>query len=115
MLRARIREHGEQAVYEVFDKASKSLFLNGNGSRGFIASIDWLLKPTNFLKTLEGNYDNNRSNGTNTTNQRYHQTTTDGHPSDSELRQQSIRIMQRLEREGADSEKQVWGEGTVPF
>ena len=42
-LGARIREHGKEALATVVRKAAAS---------------DWLMKPTNFPKVLEGNYDN---------------------------------------------------------
>lgn len=58
MLKARMREFGKEALVSVFMKASVSDFLNGKNNRNFIASFDWLLKPTNFPKVLEGNYDN---------------------------------------------------------
>lgn len=56
-VRARIREHGEEAVKEMIRKAAKSDFLNGKNQRGWTASFDWLFLPTNFVKVLEGNYD----------------------------------------------------------
>lgn len=58
MLKARVREFGKEALVSVFRKAAVSDFLNGKNNRNFIASFDWLLKPTNFPKVLEGNYDN---------------------------------------------------------
>ena len=39
-------------------KASLSEFLKGNNNRGFQATFDWLIRPSNFQKTIEGNYDN---------------------------------------------------------
>ena len=58
MLKARVREFGKEALVSVFKKAAASDFLNGKNNRNFVASFDWLLKPTNFPKVLEGNYDN---------------------------------------------------------
>ncbi len=69
MLGARIREHGVEAVYEVTRKAAASSFLNGGGDRTFVASFDWIFRPSNFLKILEGNYDNDKNYG-NRNNQR---------------------------------------------
>lgn len=57
-IRARIREHGQDAFIEMVRKAALSEFLKGNNNRGFQASFDWLIKPSNFQKTIEGNYDN---------------------------------------------------------
>ena len=56
-LKARRREHGDNAILLMIDKASASQFLNGYNSKGFVASFDWLIRPNNFLKVLEGNYD----------------------------------------------------------
>ena len=57
-VRARIREHGLERVYEMITKASTSDFLNGKNGRGWIADFTWLFRPSNFQKVLEGNYDN---------------------------------------------------------
>lgn len=57
-IRARIREYGIEAFCDMIKKAAGSDFLKGDNSRGFKATFDWLIKPSNFQKTLEGNYDN---------------------------------------------------------
>ena len=57
-VKARLREYGEDAVREVITKAAQSDFLNGKNDRGWLANFDWIFLPTNFLKVLEGNYDN---------------------------------------------------------
>ena len=64
-IRARIREHGKAAFAETIEKATASDFLKGQNDRGFKATFDWLMKPSNFQKTLEGNYENrqNRQKG----------------------------------------------------
>lgn len=64
-IRARIKEFGKNAIMEVIMKAAKSDFLNGGGNEAFIASFDWIFRPRNFPKILEGNYDNknNKING----------------------------------------------------
>jgi len=56
-IRARIREHGKDTFFEMIDKAADSTFLKGGSKRGFKASFDWLINPTNFAKVLEGNYE----------------------------------------------------------
>jgi len=56
MLQARIAEHGIDAVYEAITNAAASSFLNGRNDRGFIATFDWIVRPNNFPKVLEGNY-----------------------------------------------------------
>lgn len=57
-INARIAEYGKESVQKVIDNAANSTFLNGGGDNGFVASFDWLFKPNNFPKVLEGNYAN---------------------------------------------------------
>ena len=59
---ARARENGEEALNIVANKAAESDFLNGKNDRGWVATFDWLMKPNNFIKVLEGNYDNTSAN-----------------------------------------------------
>ncbi len=79
-VRARIREHGLDKVYEMITKASESDFLNGKNDRGWIADFTWLFRPSNFQKVLEGNYDN-RTNNYNETNN--HQSSVAGNPTNT--------------------------------
>lgn len=79
-VRARIREHGLDAVYEMITKASKSDFLNGKSRSGWVADFTWLFRPSNFQKVLEGNYDN-RTNNYNETNN--HQSSVGGNPTNT--------------------------------
>lgn len=53
---AREKEHGKNAIIQVIDNATGSSFLNGDNNRGFVASFDWIFRPNNFPKVLEGNY-----------------------------------------------------------
>ena len=57
-IKARIREHGKDSFILAIEKASKSDFLKGGSKSGFKASLDWLIRPDNFQKAIEGNYDN---------------------------------------------------------
>lgn len=59
-VRSRIREYGGdvQMVYKAIDKAMASDFMNGKNGKGWVASFDWMMCPSNFPKVLEGNYDN---------------------------------------------------------
>ena len=71
-LTARVREYGIDAVREAITKAAKSDFLNGGGGRGFIASFEWIFRPNNFPKVLDGNFDNRQTmavNGNQASNQ----------------------------------------------
>lgn len=64
-VRARIREYGGdvQNVYKAIDKAMTSDFMNGKNGKGWVASFDWMMCPSNFPKVLEGNYDNEQPAG----------------------------------------------------
>ena len=66
-IRARINDHGKDTFVEMIQKAYASDFLKGDNKRDFKATFDWLIRPNNFQKTIEGNYDNkqNYTNGTN--------------------------------------------------
>ena len=58
-VRARIKEYGSEQFRNAIIRATNSDFLKGAGGRGFIMTFDWFIKPNNFPKVLEGNYDNN--------------------------------------------------------
>lgn len=57
-IHARVNKYGIDAVYEMITKAANSDFLNGNNSKNWSPSVDWLFGVKNFVKVLEGNYDN---------------------------------------------------------
>lgn len=59
VIKARIKEFGLEDIKAVFEKAESSDFLTGKTS-DFKASFDWILKPANLVKILEGNYDNRK-------------------------------------------------------
>lgn len=56
LVAARIKEYGKDKFAECLRKAAASAFLNGDNDKSFIASFDWIIKPNNFPKVLEGNY-----------------------------------------------------------
>ncbi len=58
LLRARVKEHGKDSLAVVVQKVVDSTFLTG-GTGQFVAKFDWIFRPQNFLKILEGNYDDN--------------------------------------------------------
>ncbi len=63
-IRARIAEHGAGAPAAAYAAIRASPFLRGekgaDGWRG--VTFDWLFKPTNFRKVIEGNYDERSAN-----------------------------------------------------
>jgi hypothetical protein len=54
---ARVREYGITAAYRVMIKAARSGFLNGSGGRAWVANFEWIFRPNNFPKVLDGYYD----------------------------------------------------------
>ena len=56
-----IRRYGCNKLGEVFARVEKSDFLSGRNGRWGKCGIDWILKPENFSKIMEGNYDNRPS------------------------------------------------------
>ena len=57
MLKARIKDYGVDGVLNAIENVRKSEFLNGNNSKGWLITFEWFVKPNNFTKVLEGNYD----------------------------------------------------------
>ncbi len=57
MLLARIDQYGLEDVLSAIDRIKQSDFLQGRTSKWSI-TFDWFVKPNNFPKVLEGNYDN---------------------------------------------------------
>ena len=62
---ARIREYGKETFAQMIRMAAESDFLNGKNAKGWTANYDWLVFPNNFVKVIEGNY-NNRQHGSRT-------------------------------------------------
>ena len=53
-----LKKHSLKELEMVFKKVEDSDFLNGNSDKWSGATFDWLLKESNFIKVMEGNYDN---------------------------------------------------------
>lgn len=60
LLNARIKEYGEARVINAIENINSSTFLKGQNSKGWTITFDWLVKPNNFLKVLEGNYEDKK-------------------------------------------------------
>lgn len=57
-VRARWRTYGSLDVFkEVFERAEASRFLRGANESAWTADFDWMLRPTNMAKILEGKYE----------------------------------------------------------
>lgn len=65
-IKARATQYGKQAVFDVFQLVLKSEFLLGNNDKNWKCDFDWIFKPTNFTKILEGNYNGKRTDTTTT-------------------------------------------------
>lgn len=64
LLKGRIREYGIDEVLNAINNVRNSDFLRGENNRGWMITFDWFVKPNNFLKTLEGNYNKEGQHGT---------------------------------------------------
>lgn len=60
LVRARLAEYDndESVLKLAVDKVIASNYANGENPRSWVATFDWLMMQENFVKTLEGNYDN---------------------------------------------------------
>lgn len=63
MLRARIRSYGMDKVLEAIENIKNSAFLCGNNKNGWAITFDWFVRPNNFIKVLEGNYEGMEDKG----------------------------------------------------
>lgn len=55
-IKARLNKFTVDDFKQVFLLADQSHFLTGNNNRSWVADFDWLIRETNFVKTLEGKY-----------------------------------------------------------
>ncbi len=57
-VRARLKEYGPDCFKKAVEEIRKSEFLQGQGRGGlWMISFDWLIKPRNFKKVIEGKYE----------------------------------------------------------
>ena len=57
-------EKAMETIEKLFRKVNESKFLNGDNDRSWKASFDWLFEnDKNWVKVMEGNYDNREPNG----------------------------------------------------
>ena len=57
-VRARFLEHGIEKITTALRLSGESDFLNGKNDRLFKADLEWIMRPENFIKILEGKYGN---------------------------------------------------------
>ena len=63
-VKARLEENGAQSLAVVMKNVSESEFLQGKNGHGWHADFDWIFRPANYLKILEGNYNNKQNHAT---------------------------------------------------
>ena len=56
LLSSRIKDYGLNVVLETIDNINKSSFLKGQNKKGWLITFDWLIRPNNFPKVMDGNY-----------------------------------------------------------
>ncbi len=65
MLNARLKQYGLESYMKAIENIRHSDFLLGkSGSRPFNLTFDWFVRPNNFVKVMDGNY-NGKSNSNN--------------------------------------------------
>lgn len=57
LLRARIREYGVELLLQAIERIRSSDFLLGKNRNGWVITFDWFIRPNNFPKVLDGNYE----------------------------------------------------------
>ena len=62
MLKARIKEYGIDTFLQTMEKIRYSTFLK-NSKDTYWFNFDWFIGPNNFIKVLEGNYDDKENKG----------------------------------------------------
>ena len=62
-IKARLNDFGLEEIKRAFALTEQSDFLKGNNANGWQAGFDWLMKPANLTKVLEGNYENKHKAG----------------------------------------------------
>lgn len=77
MINARIKDYGFENVILAINNAAASNFLNG-GTGWTHCDFEWIMRPNNFIKVLEGKYNNdNRNQGSNSAEQNYYKESAD--------------------------------------
>lgn len=63
LLKARIKEYGTELILKAIENIRNSDFLLGKNKDGWTITFDWFIRPNNFPKVLDGNYDNKKGGG----------------------------------------------------
>ena len=57
-----LKSFSSKEIAEVIEKAARSSFLNGANERKWTANFDFVFRPEQFTKILEGSYDDDKPN-----------------------------------------------------
>ncbi len=57
-MNGRVGEYGLDKVINVLRLAGENDFLNGANDKAWKADFEWIMRPTNFIKIMEGKYNN---------------------------------------------------------
>ena len=63
-----LKEYSIEEVLQAMEKIRTSNFLQGNNKTGWQIAFDWFINKSNFLKVLEGNYDDKENENTGSKN-----------------------------------------------
>ena len=64
LLSARLKDYGLDGWMTAIEEIKKSKWLQGGGSKGWVITFDWLVRPNNFPKVHDGNYRDKNPNPT---------------------------------------------------
>lgn len=101
-VRARAKEHSKEALRKAVINAATAPFLNGAGDKAWVADFNWIFRPVNFIKVLEGSYNhavvnqNSISHGTDNNN---------GYRSREDMLKGTVQVMSELITEGRQPKK----------
>ncbi|MCR4582512.1 MAG: DUF4373 domain-containing protein [Prevotella sp.] len=101
---ARFKEYGKDALRTAVINAATAPFLNGASEKPFVASFDWIFRPNNFPKVLEGNYNHSVT----TSNSGHHGSgNNNGYRTSEDIINGAVRIIQELREEGRQPEEEL--------
>jgi len=103
-LNARAKEFGKEALRKAVINAATAPVLNGATDKPFVASFDWIFRPNNFPKVLEGNYNHSV---TNKNPQIYGTGSNNGYRTSDDLRAGAARIIAEFDEEAKQPKKKL--------
>ncbi len=105
-VRARAKEHTKEALRKVVLNAATAPFLNGAGDKTWVADFNWIFKPLNFVKVLEGNY-NRVINSNSYSNARQNINSNSGRRTAEDIYSGAARAIASLEHEAQQPQGEI--------